>query len=166
VLGQGSATGPQSTSGECLKLAGKLLADRGLSWRDLTGVAADQGPGSFIGARVGVVVAKTLGFALGIPVAGVSSFDLIAPSGAAAVPCRKAEYLVRELGMAPYRCATVPAGAKGYGPDFTTQTFPSATAVAEVLDRLQWSDPEVLLPDYVLEPSITMPFRRAATGGR
>jgi hypothetical protein len=165
VVGHGSSTGPQSASGECLKLATRLLSDRGLDWRDLTGIATDQGPGSFIGTRVGVMVAKAMGFVIGVRVAGVSSFDLIDPSGAAAVPCRKAEYLVRELGLHPYRCASPPASAKGYGPDFKTQSFPSAKGVAEILDRLEWIEPEALTPEYVLEPSITQPFKRAATGG-
>ncbi|MBI5465104.1 tRNA (adenosine(37)-N6)-threonylcarbamoyltransferase complex dimerization subunit type 1 TsaB [Candidatus Gottesmanbacteria bacterium] len=37
---------------------------------DLTGIEVNTGPGSFTGLRVGVAVANTLGWILGIPVNG------------------------------------------------------------------------------------------------
>ena len=55
-----------------------LLGQHGLAPADLTGIVADRGPGSFTGVRVGVTCAKTLAFALGIPVAGVLSLDALA----------------------------------------------------------------------------------------
>jgi tRNA threonylcarbamoyl adenosine modification protein YeaZ len=56
----------------------KVIADAGATQRDLTGVAVGVGPGPFTGLRVGVVTAKVLGAALGIPVYGVCSLDVIA----------------------------------------------------------------------------------------
>jgi tRNA threonylcarbamoyl adenosine modification protein YeaZ len=56
----------------------KVIADAGLSQRDLTGVAVGVGPGPYTGLRVGVVTAKVLAAALGIPVYGVCSLDVIA----------------------------------------------------------------------------------------
>lgn len=41
-----------------------------VNWKDLEGIEVETGPGSFTGLRVGVSVANTLGFALGIPVNG------------------------------------------------------------------------------------------------
>jgi tRNA threonylcarbamoyladenosine biosynthesis protein TsaB len=56
----------------------KVIADAGVSQRDLTGVAVGVGPGPYTGLRVGVVTAKVLGAALGIPVYGVCTLDVIA----------------------------------------------------------------------------------------
>lgn len=56
----------------------KLMADAGVSPRELTGVAVGVGPGPYTGLRVGLVTAKVLGAALGIPVYGVCTLDIIA----------------------------------------------------------------------------------------
>lgn len=56
----------------------KVIADAGVSPRDLTGVAVGVGPGPYTGLRVGVVTAKVLAAALGIPVYGVCTLDVIA----------------------------------------------------------------------------------------
>lgn len=81
--------------------AGRLLTERTLSsdqrvaqslvtaiasqlaevgWRppDLQLVTVAQGPGSFTGLRVGITAAKTLAYALEIPVLGVNTLDAIA----------------------------------------------------------------------------------------
>jgi tRNA threonylcarbamoyladenosine biosynthesis protein TsaB len=56
----------------------KVIADAGAERGDLTGIAVGVGPGPYTGLRVGVVTAKVLGAALGIPVFGVCSLDVIA----------------------------------------------------------------------------------------
>jgi tRNA threonylcarbamoyladenosine biosynthesis protein TsaB len=56
----------------------KLIADAGASASDLTCVAVGVGPGPYTGLRVGVVTARVLAAALGIPVYGVCSLDVIA----------------------------------------------------------------------------------------
>jgi tRNA threonylcarbamoyl adenosine modification protein YeaZ len=61
----------------------KVIADAGVTQRDLTAVAAGVGPGPFTGLRVGLVTARVLGAALGIPVYGVCSLDVIAADVAA-----------------------------------------------------------------------------------
>jgi tRNA threonylcarbamoyladenosine biosynthesis protein TsaB len=55
-----------------------LLKEQSLSPRNLDAVAATRGPGSFTGLRVGVVCAKTLAYALGVPLILVDTFDAIA----------------------------------------------------------------------------------------
>lgn len=56
----------------------KVIADAGAERDDLTGIAVGVGPGPYTGLRVGVVTAKVLGAALGIPVYGVCTLDVIA----------------------------------------------------------------------------------------
>ena len=46
--------------------------------QDVTAVAAGVGPGPYTGLRVGLVTARTLGLALGIPVYGACSLDVLA----------------------------------------------------------------------------------------
>jgi tRNA threonylcarbamoyladenosine biosynthesis protein TsaB len=56
----------------------KVIADAGAERGDLTAIAVGVGPGPYTGLRVGIVTAKVLGAALGIPVYGVCSLDVIA----------------------------------------------------------------------------------------
>jgi len=54
------------------------LGEAGATVADVTAVIAGTGPGPFTGLRVGLVTARTLAFARGIPVHGVCSLDAIA----------------------------------------------------------------------------------------
>ncbi len=56
----------------------RLLRSNGQSAQELNLIAVSIGPGSFTGLRVGVVFAKTLGYALGCQVVAVDTFCAIA----------------------------------------------------------------------------------------
>jgi tRNA threonylcarbamoyladenosine biosynthesis protein TsaB len=56
----------------------RVLRDAGISVGDLTGIAVGVGPGPFTGLRVGIMTARTMSLALGLPVTGVCSLDVIA----------------------------------------------------------------------------------------
>jgi len=58
------------TSQKLLPLISKSLKKQKLDFKDITQIEVETGPGSFTGLRIGVSVANTLGWALGIPVNG------------------------------------------------------------------------------------------------
>ncbi len=57
-----------------------LLQECGVTPKDLDLIAVTKGPGSFTGLRIGVVTAKTMAYALHIPLVGVNTLDAIAAS--------------------------------------------------------------------------------------
>jgi tRNA threonylcarbamoyladenosine biosynthesis protein TsaB len=59
----------------------QLLKDCGIEAKDLTKVVVANGPGSYTGVRIGVTLAKTLAWSLGIPLIPVSSLATLASSG-------------------------------------------------------------------------------------
>ncbi|WP_369371049.1 tRNA (adenosine(37)-N6)-threonylcarbamoyltransferase complex dimerization subunit type 1 TsaB [Promicromonospora sp. Populi] len=59
-------------------LINEVLAEAGIERSALTSVVAGTGPAPFTGLRVGLVTARTLALALGIPVLGVPSLDALA----------------------------------------------------------------------------------------
>jgi tRNA threonylcarbamoyl adenosine modification protein YeaZ len=104
--------------GELLAAAiGQVLSGVGADPADLTAVAVGTGPGPYTGLRVGLVTARVLAAALGVPLHGVCTLDVIARSAVPAADGR--EFLVttdarrKELYWARYS----PAGQRLTGPD-------------------------------------------------
>jgi tRNA threonylcarbamoyl adenosine modification protein YeaZ len=65
--------------GELLALSiQRVLDDAHISVSDVTGIAVGVGPGPYTGLRVGVVTALSMGDALGLPVHGVCTLDVLA----------------------------------------------------------------------------------------
>jgi len=67
----------------------QVLARGGASRLDVTAIAAGTGPGPYTGLRAGLVTARVLGSALGVPVHGISTLDVIAADAVAAVGGRE-----------------------------------------------------------------------------
>jgi len=57
-----------------------LLKKSQIKTKDLTRIVVTNGPGSYTGIRVGVAAAKSLSYAIGIPVYAVSSLEVLAKS--------------------------------------------------------------------------------------
>jgi len=79
--------------GERVSRAATLLADvdallrqAGAHPRDIGGLAVGTGPGSFTGIRIGLAAARGLALALGVPAAGVTTFDALAAGAPGAIP--------------------------------------------------------------------------------
>lgn len=70
------------------------LIEAGTDRRKVTRIAVGVGPGPFTGLRVGLVTARTLGFALGIDVVGVCSLDITAARTHDDDPGRAREFVV------------------------------------------------------------------------
>jgi tRNA threonylcarbamoyl adenosine modification protein YeaZ len=103
--------------GELLaSMIGRVLAAGGAARTDLQAVAVGTGPGPYTGLRAGLVSAKVLASALGVPLVGVCSLDVIARE--AAVAAAGSEFVVatdarrREIYWARYE----PAGRRVAGP--------------------------------------------------
>jgi tRNA threonylcarbamoyladenosine biosynthesis protein TsaB len=76
-------TGRQDALEHGLACIEVILDAAGLRLRDLDRLAVGIGPGSFTGVRIAVAYAKSLAYAGGIPLVGVSSYDALEPEEAA-----------------------------------------------------------------------------------
>lgn len=136
----------QGRAGEaCLRLLQTGLERLGQSLSDVTLFAADLGPGSFTGVRVGIVLAKTLAWERNVPCAGADAFDLVDPHAPVALPSRRGEWFVRTPGRSIERTREEPA----------TVGVPHASGFARLV--LKPVSPYELVPAYLLEPSISVP---------
>lgn len=154
------------------------LTEAGLRVGDLQEIVVGVGPGPFTGLRVGLVTARTMAYALELPVAGVCSLDVIAADVAAADflvatdARRKEVYLAHYLGGArqddpivakPAEVAseqlTAGEGAVLYGghfPNAIGPTHPSAVTLCRVVAEGKTTrlDPE---PLYLRRPDTMAP---------
>ncbi|WP_077614250.1 tRNA (adenosine(37)-N6)-threonylcarbamoyltransferase complex dimerization subunit type 1 TsaB [Caenibacillus caldisaponilyticus] len=81
VLGEFITNTKKNHSVRLMPAVERLLKDIEMAPDDLDRVAVAQGPGSYTGVRIGVTVAKTLAWALGIELVGVSSLEVLAQNG-------------------------------------------------------------------------------------
>ncbi len=72
--------GDNDHSKTLMPLLERLMREASLTVKDLHDITVGVGPGSYTGTRIGVVVAKTLAYALNIPLYKVSSLALLASS--------------------------------------------------------------------------------------
>ncbi|MGG4036065.1 tRNA (adenosine(37)-N6)-threonylcarbamoyltransferase complex dimerization subunit type 1 TsaB [Paenibacillus cisolokensis] len=78
VLGEIGSVAERNHSVLVVPKLQELLRSCGLTGRQVDGIAAGRGPGSYTGMRIGVTVAKTLAWAWGKPLVGVSSLEGLA----------------------------------------------------------------------------------------
>lgn len=78
VAAERSSKGERNHSIRLLPEIADMLREAGIAPAGLDAVAVGTGPGSYTGVRIGVTVAKTFAWSLGIPVVGVSGLEALA----------------------------------------------------------------------------------------
>src|SRR5215210_5391653 len=84
-----------------LESVDELLDESGTERGAVEGIVVGTGPGSYTGLRIGLVTARTLAFALEVPLAGVSTLSALAHGAPGALPLidgRRSEVFVLEDG--------------------------------------------------------------------
>lgn len=112
-------------------LTAEVLAQAGLTMRDVRGIGVSIGPGSFTGLRIGLGFAKGIAFAAGVPLVGVSTLEALAVAAGApagTTVCAALDARKRECWAALFR---VEAG--GTLVRLTDDLAIAATALAERL---------------------------------
>ena len=165
VICERSQEARQNASGALLDMLDALLSESGRTLGDVRLFAADLGPGSFTGVRVGVTVCKTMAYAVAVQVIGANAFDLIDRKGPVAIPSRKGEHFLRLPGSPPATTLDLPEGAVGYGAAFESPQYPTAKGFAPLLKTSEPQDPEHMVPLYIAEPSISTPKDPRVSGG-
>lgn len=69
-----------------LPLLREAMAECGWAWSALDLVAVTNGPGNFTGLRAGIAVARALGLALGRPVLGIGTLEVVAQAAGDLLP--------------------------------------------------------------------------------
>ncbi|GAB6934709.1 MAG: tRNA (adenosine(37)-N6)-threonylcarbamoyltransferase complex dimerization subunit type 1 TsaB [Bacillota bacterium] len=78
VLGEWCTNTQHHHSVRLMPAVRQLMAEVGVTPRALSAVAVAKGPGSYTGVRIGVTTAKTMAWALDIPLVGVSTLQVLA----------------------------------------------------------------------------------------
>ena len=136
-----------------MPLLEELLAEAGIDWSDLAGIAVGTGPGNFTGVRISVAAARGLALGLGIPAIGVTRLEALAhglPRPLTVIEdARRGEAYVQEFAgkTGPAHLAPLPVMATGAvtgsaAPEGLPAAMPLAQAIAEIaLSRLGTPQP-------------------------
>lgn len=81
VLGEITTNMKKNHSVRLMPAIETMLTEVGIGAAELDAIAVAHGPGSYTGVRIGVTVAKTMAWSLGIGLAGVSSLEVLAQNG-------------------------------------------------------------------------------------
>ena len=151
--------GARPSQGRASEACLAMLAESAIEPAEVSLWLADLGPGSFTGTRVGVVLAKTFAWTFDTRAGGLAAFDLIDPHAIVALPNRKNEWLIRIPGEPPKLAEAGSTEGVGYAPGLSEEHFPRAAAFSQWIGKIEPVPPELLVPGYVVPPSISIPKR-------
>jgi tRNA threonylcarbamoyladenosine biosynthesis protein TsaB len=156
---------------ELLARLDEVLVEAGASRSALSGVVVGTGPGSFTGLRIGLATAKTIAYALSIPIVGISSSRALALAAVrsdpdankitVALPAGASDRYVhafRVVGGMPIETkpptlvATPPKTDEVDGEQIGGLAAALAQLGAEALSAGTTHDPATLVPAYVALP--------------
>lgn len=188
VLTREAHAGGAAHGEQLAPVVARALAGAGAQPGDLGLIGVGRGPGPFTGLRVGLAHAEVMGWALGIPVHGVCTLDVLAREAAAelgteflvATDARRREVYWARYGAAGDRLAgpavgraedlaerslpAVGAGAARYPEAFTDRHAPlhPDPAVLAVMAARMWAAgwPPDVTPLYLRRPDVTVSAQR------
>jgi len=160
-------TSHQNQSQELLPEIDKLFSKTKTNPRRLKAILANIGPGSFTGLRVGLSIANSFGFALNLPVIGISRFELVPTTSrdkkiTVQILARADEYYTAQvknfkLVRKPYIAKKI----KGSTTLSSNKLNELKALLSQGQKRIKKKEGFVpLLPLYVRPPHITKPRRR------
>ena len=134
VLGESASAGRSVGAQRLLDDVHGLLDRAGVTPADLDLIVAGTGPGTFTGLRIGLATARALGFALGVPVRGVSTLAALrvpAEVDVACIDARRGEVFCAGPEIEPQ--AIDPAALASLLPDGATVAGDGAVRYREAL---------------------------------
>lgn len=78
VLGEYSLGHKKTHSEKLMPLIEKLLEDMDIKIREIELIAISEGPGSYTGLRIGAAIAKSIAYAINVPIANVPTMESLA----------------------------------------------------------------------------------------
>lgn len=166
---------------ELTPMIGAVLRRAGVSIGDLELLAVDVGPGRFTGLRVGLATVKTLALALGVPVVGLTSLEILAAAEVerplvAVIDARRSEVFQQRFDPAggpavvgppeelasdvEGAAAVVGDGADRYAELYGAEVRPGRVPSAAVMIRLATQRPSgpgaAIEPRYLRDPDVNV----------
>lgn len=134
----------------------KVLTKANVSKKELKAIAVGIGPGSYTGTRLGVAVAKSLAFALGVPLKSFCSLLAFVPkregSFTCALPTRGEEYFVARGSVIGSKLQVDSVGFEKEAEVLTTFT-PNLSLLCEFLLEKEGQNPAAVELIYLSDPS-------------
>lgn len=134
----------------------EVLAEGGVTWRDLSVIGVGIGPGSFTGTRIAVAAARGLALGLGIPAVGVGLCEVVDAEPAGPAVARLAGLAfgpgIATLGEAAVAQAAALARSEAAAPAAPPDPAETATAIAGIALRRRHAPGPRPAPLYARAP--------------